>query len=59
MYRVIYDFMDLKDNNRIYHVGDTYVGDRFEELSGPDNKLGKPLIEAVGEPKPKRRRKKK
>lgn len=57
MYRVLYKFADLEDNNYIYHEGDKYPHDgftpteeRIKELSGKDNKLGKELIIEV-EPK--------
>ena len=65
MYKVIKSFYDLKDNNHVYFVGDTFphngveVGDeRIAELASDKNRLGVPLIEEVAE-KPKRTRKKK
>lgn len=65
MYRVIKSFRDLKDNNHVYSVGDTFprngvdVGaERIAELSSDKNMQGVPLIEEVAE-KPKRTRKKK
>ena len=65
MYRVIKSFRDLKDNNRLYSVGDTFphngveVGaERIAELSSDKNLQGVPLIEEIVE-KPKRTRKKK
>ena len=65
MYKVIKPFYDLKDNNHVYYVGDTFphngveVGaERIAELSSDKNRLGVPLIEEVAE-KPKRTRKKK
>lgn len=65
MYRVIKSFRDLKDNNRLYSVGDTFPHDgvevgseRIAELSSNKNLQGVPLIEEVVE-KPKRARKKK
>ena len=65
MYKVIKSFYDLKDNNHVYSVGDTFphngveVGDeRIAELASDKNRLGVPLIEEVAE-KPKRTRKKK
>ena len=65
MYKVIKSFYDLKDNNHVYSVGDTFphngveVGDeRIAELASDKNRLGVPLIEAIEE-KPKRARKKK
>lgn len=54
-YRVIYRFRDLKDNDRIYNVGDEYVGKkspaRIKELSTDANKIGRPLIEKIAEEK--------
>ena len=65
MYKVIKSFYDLKDNNHVYSVGDTFphngveVGDeRIAELTSDKNRLGVPLIEEILE-KPKRTRKKK
>ena len=65
MYKVIKSFYDLKDNNHVYSVGDTFphngveVGaERIAELASDKNRLGVPLIEEVAE-KPKRTRKKK
>ena len=65
MYRVINPFRDLKDNNRLYSVGDTFphngveVGaERVAELASDKNRLGVPLIEEIAE-KPKRTRNKK
>ena len=65
MYRVIKAFRDLKDNNRLYSVGDTFphngvdVGaERIAELASDKNLQGVPLIEEIVE-KPKRTRKKK
>lgn len=54
MYKVIYQFLDLQDDNFHYKVGDTYPRSgktasikRVEELLGSDNKIGIPLIEKV------------
>ena len=54
MYKVIHQFLDLKDENHHYQVGDAYPRNgkrasakRVAELSGSDNKIGKPLIEKV------------
>ena len=65
MYRVIKAFRDLKDNNRVYSVGDTFPhngvdvdAERLAELASDKNRLGVPLIEEIAE-KPKRTRKKK
>lgn len=65
MYRVIKSFRDLKDNNRLYSVGDTFPhnggdvdAERIAELASDKNLQGVPLIEEVTE-KPKRTRKKK
>lgn len=52
-YIVIKDFKDLQDSNHIYREGDKYPRqgrakkDRVEELSGPENKRGIPLIKEV------------
>ena len=65
MYRVIHKFYDLKDNNHVYSVGDTFPrngveagAERIAELASDKNRLGVSLIEEVAE-KPKRTRKKK
>lgn len=65
MYKVIKSFYDLKDNNHVYSVGDTFPyngvevdAERIAELASDENRLGVPLIEEV-EDKPKRTRKKK
>lgn len=57
MYKVIHFFTDLQDFNHPYSVGETFPRDgfkvskeRIEELSGPNNRQGKPLIELVNEP---------
>jgi hypothetical protein len=54
MYRVIKYFTDLQDNDYEYKVGDIFphqgfevTQDRLDELSGPNNKQGVPLIESV------------
>lgn len=74
MYKVIEVFTDLQDNNYRYNVGDEYPRTgykpstkRIDELSGANNKRGKPLIKAAQESvesvtegvkeKPKRRKK--
>ena len=74
MYRVIEVFTDLQDSNYRYNVGDVYPrtgykpsAKRIDELSGANNKRGKPLIKALQEnvqsvtegieEKPKRRKK--
>jgi hypothetical protein len=56
MYKAIEHFKDLKDNGFIYEVGDTYPRKgkrvskaRIAELSGSDNKRGRPVIEEVEE----------
>lgn len=55
-YKVIERFKDLQDKNRVYEIGDKFPAtkrkvseERLEELSGDSNKLGKPVIEEVGE----------
>ena len=54
MYRVVRDFFDLTSNHA-YSVGDVFpydgadiVEDRIAELSGFNNKIGVPLIVAMG-----------
>lgn len=56
MYKVIAYFTDLQDNNHPYNVGDVYpragveaTEARIAELSGSNNKQGKPLIAKVEE----------
>lgn len=56
MYRAIEKFKDLKDDGRIYDVGDKYPRKgkrvskaRLAELLGSDNKRGRPVIEEVDE----------
>ena len=61
-YKALEMFKDLK-TGKMYQPGDTYVGDRADELSGSKNKLKRPLIAAVEtdkepEAKPKAKRKK-
>ena len=58
LYKVIEDFMDLKDFNHIYREGDLYPRDgmeppvsRIEQLLGSDNRFGRPLIEEIPEVK--------
>lgn len=57
MYKVINFFTDLQDNNHAYDVGDVYprkdlevTAERITELSGSNNKQGKPLIAKVEKP---------
>lgn len=51
MWRVLEDFADLHDNRHVYHKGDNYpyagVANkaRLDELSGMNNRFGRPLIE--------------
>lgn len=54
MYRVITNFVDLQDNNRLYRSGDVYprhgitVSEkRLEELLSDKNRKHTPVIEAV------------
>lgn len=54
MYKVVKLFTDLQDSDHLYEVGDEYprLGlnpglARIEELKGPNNKQGVPLIEEV------------
>ena len=61
MYTVVEKFRDLKDNEHIYNVGDTYPREginiedvdskRIKELSSKKNKIGKVLIQEVKEEK--------
>jgi hypothetical protein len=53
-YTVIKKFIDLKDSNHLYHVGDSFPRKgvnidkkRIEELSGSDNKQHTPLIKVA------------
>ena len=62
MYKVIKMFHDLQDKNHLYNVGDTFPreglevsAERLAELTGSDNKQGKPLIVAVEQEKPARK----
>lgn len=57
-YKVVQAFVDLKDGDKVYRVGDTYEGEdpkRIKDLLADDNKgrhdslKGKPLIESDGE----------
>jgi hypothetical protein len=55
MYKVIVSFADLQDNNHFYTAGKDFFPraglevseERIAELSGSENKQGKPLIEEV------------
>lgn len=67
-YKVVKDFIDLKDSGFRYSAGDTYPRPGFTtsekrllELSTARNRRGIPLIEKVEEPvkKPARRKAKK
>ena len=56
MYKAIEHFKDLKDNGFRYEIGDTYPRKgkrvskaRIAELSGSDNRRGRPVIEEVEE----------
>lgn len=54
-YRVIHNFIDLQDNRHFYRAGEKYPRkgrvkkERIEELLGPNNKAGMPLIKEVEE----------
>lgn len=57
MYKVVKAFRDLKDNERLYRVGDKYPVSgmkvskaRLEELASGKNPLGEVFIEKVSEP---------
>lgn len=60
MYKVIVKFVDLKDNNHVYHVGDVFPHkktkvipeERINELKTSANKRGIPLIEEIPEAAP-------
>ena len=59
IYKVICPFADLLDDSHVYHVGDEFPrhgvivkAERYKELMGSHNKLGKPLIEEVAEEVP-------
>lgn len=50
-YEVVFEFLDLEDNEYHYKVGDTFPREgkkvtqkRIDELSGKSNKIGRPLI---------------
>lgn len=56
MYKVITKFMDLKDDDHLYEVGDVFPWDgrrvskkRLAELTSSSNKRGIPVIEEVEE----------
>lgn len=70
MYRAVEQFADLQDNNYIYSIGEIYprkghspTEERLKELSGTENKVGKPVIEffedPVEEDRPKQKKQKK
>lgn len=57
MFRVVKDFCDLQDNNRLCRAGEEYprpgliVGaERIAQLASCENAIGYPLIEAVEAP---------
>lgn len=58
MYKVIKYFTDLQDKEHAYNVGDKFPRkglrvkqERLDELAGPNNKQGCPLIKLVEETK--------
>ena len=60
MYKVLEQFADLQDDNRVYNPGDEFPREgvlvnqaRLDELAGTSNKLGKPLIVKVETPSQK------
>ena len=60
MFKVIHDFKDLQDDDKIYKVGDKFPRKGYEptekriaELLGKRNKIGESLIEEIEEPKKK------
>ena len=61
MYKVIYKFKDLQDDNHVYEVGDTFPREGYEptlarmrELASDKNAIGKPLIESQSRRKKKK-----
>lgn len=53
MYKVVYMFVDLQDEDHVYEVGDEYPRkgsrpseERIKELASDKNRIGRPLIEA-------------
>ena len=59
MYKVLIDFSDPVDGG-VYRAGDAYPRDgvkpsaeRIKYLSGSTNKIGKPVIDKVADPKTK------
>lgn len=60
-YKVIEDFTDLQDNNKVYYEGESFPKPankkvskkRIEELLSVKNKLGKPVIKEIKEEKDK------
>jgi hypothetical protein len=65
MYKVIEDFRDLRDNERLYKVGDEYPAkgapeptrNRIKELAKGENPLGRIFIEEIPAPKTERSKK--
>lgn len=56
MYKVVYGFLDLQDEQHYYAVGDTFPREgmevseeRLTELMTDANKIGVPLIQSVPE----------
>lgn len=56
MYKVVYKFKDLSDDEHVYNVDDIFPREghevsfaRIRELASDKNKIGKPLIEEVVE----------
>lgn len=56
MYKVLKDFVDMKDKNHRYHTGDVFPrsgskvsAKRLEELSSDKNRRGEPVIEEIPE----------
>lgn len=59
-YKVLSAFADLQDDSYVYNVGDEYPREgtivsreRYAELSGSDNRQGRPLIERIDKKKKK------
>lgn len=54
-YKVVMDFRDAEDDNKLYQSGENYpkpsnkkvTQKRLDELAGSENKIGKAVIEKV------------
>ena len=59
MYKVLEDFVDLQDSNRVYRAGEIYPRSghtvseaRLVELLSASNRRGRPVIAMIEQPKP-------